>query len=128
MPVRAKGGRSPARVEPADRGATRIADRVVAKVASRAAREVLDRAGLRYRELTGRAPHASVAVRSGSARIRLTVELGYPCDIGAVCGELRREVAERVRSLTGMEVPDVVVTVERLHPRGAAEEGTGRLR
>ncbi|MFG2311605.1 Asp23/Gls24 family envelope stress response protein [Streptomyces sp. NPDC048566] len=106
-----------------ERGATRIADRVVAKIASRAAREALP-------PLPGDAvaPHATVVVRrqsagaggpgerpTHSARVRVSLELGYPSDIGGLCGAVRRHVAERVEALAGMEVPEVAVQVERLH-------------
>ncbi|MFI0819999.1 hypothetical protein ACH4TX_29325 [Streptomyces sp. NPDC021098] len=94
--------------EPGERGATRIADRVVAKIASRAAREALGGGH-------GLLPYAVVAVRGGVTRVRVAVELGYPSDIGAQCGAVRRRVATRLGELTGMEVPDVAVTVERLH-------------
>lgn len=110
-------------VPPPERGATRIADRVVAKIASRAAREALPPP-----PADAVPPHATVVVRrqaSGSggtdgtpthsARVRLSLELGYPADIGAQCGEVRRHVAERVEALAGMEVPEVAVHVERLH-------------
>ncbi|MET7983224.1 Asp23/Gls24 family envelope stress response protein [Streptomyces sp. NPDC005281] len=118
-----------------ERGATRIADRVVAKIASQAAREALP-------PLPADAvpPHATVVVRrqaSGSggtdgtpthsARVRVSVELGYPTDIGARCGEVRRHVTERVETLAGMEVPEVAVQVERLHlthESGAVKGGT----
>ncbi|MFJ9852130.1 hypothetical protein [Streptomyces sp. NPDC101150] len=105
-------------VPAAERGATIIADRVVAKVAAQAAREAL-------RETAPTDPtdaHATVAVRRrdtrrhfGEARVRVAVELGYPSDIGAQCGVVRRQVAERVRALANMEVPEVAVEVERLH-------------
>ncbi|MEU0842121.1 hypothetical protein ABZ370_21980 [Streptomyces sp. NPDC005962] len=95
--------------EPGERGATRIADRAVAKIASWAAREALG--GGPPRPL----PRAAVAVRAGAARVRVAIELGYPSDIGAQCGAVRRHVTTRVGELTGMEVPDVAVTVERLH-------------
>jgi uncharacterized alkaline shock family protein YloU len=111
-----------ATVAAAERGATRIADRVVAKIASRAAREALP-------PLPSDAvpPHATVVVRrqsagggadgtpTHSAQVRVSLELGYPTDIGAQCGEVRRHVTERVRALAGMEVPEVAVQVERLH-------------
>ena len=48
----------------------------------------------------------------------------YPGDIGTQCGAVRRQVAERVKALAGMEVPEVAVQVERLHSehdRGAAQ-------
>ncbi|WP_063731907.1 hypothetical protein [Streptomyces sp. RTd22] len=94
--------------EPGGRGATRIADRVVAKIASRAAREALGSG-------PGLLPYAAVAVRAGAARVRVAVELGYPSDMGAQCAAVRRHVTTRVGELTGMEVPEVAVTVERLH-------------
>ncbi|MCC4317018.1 MULTISPECIES: Asp23/Gls24 family envelope stress response protein [Streptomyces] len=135
-------------VEPGERGATRIADRVVAKIASQAAREALrgDAAeaveavdavavgdgGLT--DVTVARPNAVAAVRGGVARVRVAVELGYPSDIGAHCGAVRRQVIERVSELTGMEVPEVAVTVERLHvpqwerPERKARRGRDRVR
>lgn len=98
------------RVAAAERGATRIADRVVAKIAAQAAREALD--GVPE---GGEAPHASVLVHHDVARVRIGVELDYPCDIGALCGVVRHRVTRRVSALAGMEVPEVVVMVERLH-------------
>ncbi|NLU67429.1 Asp23/Gls24 family envelope stress response protein [Streptomyces sp. HNM0574] len=121
-----------AEVPAAERGATRIADRVVAKVAAEAAREAL-RAGPEAHTLPpgGRsarsAPGATVAVRELTARVRVSVELGYPSDIGAQCGAVRRHVAARVRELVGMEVPDVGVDVERLHT-GHLNGSSGRVR
>ncbi len=141
-------------VEPGERGATRIADRVVAKIASQAAREALrvdgagaadvaeavdadDAADITDVGLTDAAaapPHAVAVVRGGVARVRVAVELGYPSDIGAHCGAVRRHVIERVSELTGMEVPEVVVTVERLHvpqwehPERRVRRGRDRVR
>ncbi|MFD8004410.1 Asp23/Gls24 family envelope stress response protein [Streptomyces mirabilis] len=110
-------------VEAAERGATRIADRVVAKIAAQAAREALD-------PLPPDAvpPHATVVVHHESARVRLHLELGYPSDIGARCNAVRRHVAERVDALTGMEVPEVTVHVERLHLVPATAAAQGRTR
>ncbi|GAA2647955.1 hypothetical protein [Streptomyces lunalinharesii] len=111
-----------------ERGATRVADRVVAKIAARAAREALHAA----------APgdptdaHATVTVARrevhppfGEARLRVAVELAYPTPIGAHCGLVRRQVAERVRTLAGMTVTEVAVRVERLN---ASSPGRERLR
>ncbi|MFD3504774.1 hypothetical protein ACFWWT_40990 [Streptomyces sp. NPDC058676] len=110
-------------VPPGERGATRIADRVVSKVAAQAAREALG-------ELPDDAspPSATVAVRHETARIRLHLELDYPCDIGARCRRVRRHVVERVGALVGMEVPEVAVQVERLHPVTAHGAAQGRTR
>lgn len=114
----------PSQLPPAERGALRIADRVIAKIAAQAAGEALgDAPGA---ELVPRdaTPHASVSVRKDTARLRLSLELGYPADIGAVCGTVRRHVAGRVEALTGLAVPEVAVEVERLHSAvGRKDEG-----
>ncbi|MER5974040.1 Asp23/Gls24 family envelope stress response protein [Streptomyces sp. NPDC002055] len=123
---------------PGARGATRVADRVVAKIASQAALEVLRTAPEAHRVPTGRGAHATVSVRAatqhedvrgplGEARVRLAVELGYPCDIGAECRAVRRSVAQRVRALAGMHVPEVSVTVERLHSAHTARADGERV-
>lgn len=121
-----------------ERGATTVADRVVAKIASQVAREALSRftesvghvpPGRRKPRVTtsvGRAPERATAGRDaesatgrqavlGVARMRITVELGYPSDIGAQCAAVRREVTERLRTWAGMDVTDLAVSVERLH-------------
>jgi uncharacterized alkaline shock family protein YloU len=110
-------------VAPGERGATRIADRVVAKVAAQAAGEVL---GKLPPDATR--PHATVAVHHGTARVRVHLELDYPSDIGGRCGQVRRHVVERVGALVGMEVPEVVVHVERLHLVPAHGAAQGRTR
>ncbi|WP_242587753.1 hypothetical protein [Streptomyces sp. MST-110588] len=123
----ATAARAPA-VEAAGRGATRIADRVVAKIAARAAREALRAATTDPTDA-----HATVTVRRregrqdlGEARVRVALELSYPCDIGARCGAVRRHVTDRVRALAGMDVPEVAVEVERLRsPRTAERAGGG---
>ncbi|MFI5557267.1 Asp23/Gls24 family envelope stress response protein [Streptomyces sp. NPDC051738] len=115
--------RPPATVAPGERGATRIADRVVVKIASQAAREAVG-------ELAEGAarPQANVVVAHESARVRVHVELDYPTDIGARCAAVRRHVAERVGALVGMEVPEVAVHVERLHPAPVQGTAQGRTR
>jgi uncharacterized alkaline shock family protein YloU len=121
-----------------ERGATTVADRVVAKIASHVAREALSR----FTESFGhvppgrRAPRVTTSVRRaperhatgrdgepaagqqaalGDVRMLITVELGYPSDIGAQCAAVRREVTERLRTWAGMDVSDLAVSVERLH-------------
>ncbi|NWF26420.1 hypothetical protein HW130_09070 [Streptomyces sp. PKU-EA00015] len=106
------------RVAPAERGATTIADRVVAKIAAKAAREALERLPEGVSP-----PHAMVVVHHDTARVRISLELDYPGDIGRQCGAVRRQVAHRVRTLAGMEVPEVAVQVERLH-----SSAQGRIR
>lgn len=110
----------PRRVPAAERGSTTIADRVVAKIAARAAREALDAV-----PRAGAAPSAMVVVHHDVARVRVSLELDYPSDIGGQCAAVRGRVTERVNDLAGMTVPEVVVQVERLHSahsRGTAKE------
>ncbi|MEV0176433.1 hypothetical protein AB0I00_35635 [Streptomyces sp. NPDC050803] len=106
-------------VPPGERGATRIADRVVAKIASQAAREALAPLPAEVSP-----PHANVVVHHETARVRVHLELDYPTDIGARCAAVRRHVTERVGALVGMEVPEVAVQVERLHPAHVAQGRT----
>lgn len=105
-----EGRGAPTTVPPGERGATRIADRVVAKIAGQAAREALA-------ELPPDAvpPHATVVVHRDRARVRVSLELPYPSDIGGQCATVRRRVTSRVEALAGMEVPEVAVEIERLH-------------
>ncbi|MFF9352596.1 hypothetical protein [Streptomyces sp. NPDC014734] len=110
-------------VAAAERGATGIADRVIAKIAAQAAKEAIDAP-----PEGGTAPRATVTVHRDSARVRVVLELGYPSDIGRQCGGVRRHVARRVRALAGMDVPEVAVRVERLHPVAADGTARGRVR
>lgn len=117
----------PVQLPAAERGSLRIADRVVAKIAAQAAGEALsDAPGA---ELVPReaGPHATVSIRKDTARLRLSLELGYPCDLGSVCGAVRRHVTGRVEELTGMAVPEVAVEIERLHS-AVAHHDEGRVR
>ncbi|MFD9108851.1 Asp23/Gls24 family envelope stress response protein [Streptomyces bottropensis] len=133
-----------------ERGATAVTDRVVAKIAARVAREALSR----FAESVGhvppgrRTPHVSTSVRRvpertnagrdagsagrpavlGEARLHITVELGYPSDIGAQCAAVRREVTERIRAWAGMEVSDLAVSVEQLHSAHTRHTDRERVR
>lgn len=133
-----------------ERGAITVADRVVAKIASRVAREALSRftesagrvpPGRRTPRVTTsvrRAPERNTAGRDVEsaagqallfeARMRITVELGYPSDIGAQCAAVRQEVTERLRTWAGMDVSDLVVSVERLHSLHARHTDQERVR
>ncbi|MFD8191880.1 Asp23/Gls24 family envelope stress response protein [Streptomyces wuyuanensis] len=111
------------RIPPAERGATAIADRVVAKIAAQAAREALT-----HVPEGGSAPHATVTVHHDHARVRISLELDYPCDIGGQCRAVRRHVAQRVEALAGMAVPEVAVRIERLHSVHTRRAAQGRLR
>ncbi|MCM2577514.1 Asp23/Gls24 family envelope stress response protein [Streptomyces meridianus] len=136
-------------VAPGGRGATRIADRVVAKIASQAAREALKPLQPPWLAEDPAPPHATVTVRRGredsrtsggdgagrarpeprqEARVRVSVELAYPSDIGSQCHAVRRHVVQRVGALADMDVPEVAVTVERLHSVHSQRAGGERAR
>uniref|UniRef100_A0AAU2JLC6 Asp23/Gls24 family envelope stress response protein n=1 Tax=Streptomyces sp. NBC_00049 TaxID=2903617 RepID=A0AAU2JLC6_9ACTN len=105
---------TPSLVAPAERGATRIADGVVAKIAAQAAREAL--AVPRGAAPAGGAPpHATVTVHHDIARVRVSLELGYPSDLAAQCAAVRRQVALRIEECAGMSVPEVDLDIEHLH-------------
>ncbi|WP_200301321.1 Asp23/Gls24 family envelope stress response protein [Streptomyces adelaidensis] len=106
-----------------ERGATRIADRVVAKIAGQAAREALQAL-----PPDSAPPYATVVISRETARVRVSLELPYPSDIGGQCAAVRRHVAERVGTLAGMHVSDVAVQVERLHLAHAHDVAQGRTR
>lgn len=118
---------APASAPVAERGAIRVADRVVAKIAARAAREALDGAPGTESVPPGSHPQAAVSVHRRVARLRLSVELGYPGDLAAVCRGVRAHVTERVESLTGMRVEAVLVDIERLHSPITRTAREGRL-
>ncbi|CAL9405036.1 hypothetical protein SUDANB120_01536 [Streptomyces sp. enrichment culture] len=113
---------TPPPVPPAERGATHIADRVVAKIAAQAAREALAREPGGQPRSAGRAqpaaPHATVTVHHDVARVRITLELGYPSDLGAQCAAVRSRVVRRIEECAAMSVPEVDIDIEHLHPPG----------
>ncbi|MEV5010238.1 MULTISPECIES: Asp23/Gls24 family envelope stress response protein [unclassified Streptomyces] len=109
---------------PAERGATVIPDRVVARITARAARTAQSRRAALPPDPSGpAAPSASAAVRSGSVRLHLTMELPYPTDIPHVCERIQQDVAERVAQLTGLRVGEVTLTVRRLVATSGANRG-----
>ncbi|REK86943.1 Asp23/Gls24 family envelope stress response protein [Streptomyces inhibens] len=132
-----------------ERGAITIADRVVAKIASQVAREALNRFGeaAGYLAANRPVPHVTVSVQRtperkatqrqaavrrptvlGEARLHIAVELGYPSDIGAQCAAVRREVTRRLRAWAGMDVPDLAVSVARLHSVHSQRTNQRRVR
>ncbi|MEV7980613.1 Asp23/Gls24 family envelope stress response protein [Streptomyces sp. NPDC086519] len=111
---------------PAERGATVIPDRVAARIAAQAARTAQSRRAAVPPDRGGpTTPSASAAVRRGSVRLHLTMDLPYPTDIPRVCGRIQQDVAERVAQLTGLRVGEVLLTVRRLVT--AADASRGRV-
>ncbi|MER5903290.1 Asp23/Gls24 family envelope stress response protein [Streptomyces mirabilis] len=112
---------------PAERGATVIPDRVVARIAAKAARTAQSRRAAIPPDRSGpTAPSASAAVRTGSVRLHLAMDLPYPTDLPHVCERIQHDVAEQVARLTGLEVGEVTLTVRRLVT--AADANRGRVR
>ena len=119
---------------PRDRGTTTIAPSVVAKIASIAAREVDGVAGMggpvagamgqvvgRIRGQEHDAAGVFVEVGTTQAAVDLTVRLSYPTAVLQVTDEIRRRVADHIRSLSGLEVVEVNIdVVELVSPEDAA--------
>jgi hypothetical protein len=100
---------------------------VVARIAAQAARTAQSRRAAVPLDRGGpAAPQASAAVRTGSVRLHLTMDLPYPTDIPRVCERIQQDVAERVAQLTGLRVGEVLLTVRRLVT--AADASRGRVR
>jgi hypothetical protein len=112
---------------PTERGATVIPDKVVGRIAARATRTAQSRHAAVPPDRDGpEAPTASAAVRSGSVRLHLAVDLPYPTDIPQVCERIQRDVADRVAQLTGLRVGEVALTVRRLVTAVGADRGRVR--
>lgn len=112
---------------PAERGATIIPDKVVARIAARAARTAQSRrAAIPPDRGRPAAPSATAAIRTGSVRLHLAMDLPYPTDIPHVCELIQHDVAERVTRLTGLQVGEIILTVRRLVT--AAGDNRGRVR
>ncbi|GLX34216.1 hypothetical protein Sros01_02890 [Streptomyces roseochromogenus] len=94
-----------------------IPEKVVARIAARAAREALAThtdTSAAHAKLA--APHASVTVGSGTARLGLTLDLPYPIDLARASRHVQHYVSERVARLTGMRVTEVTLAIEHLVP------------
>ncbi|WP_326644014.1 Asp23/Gls24 family envelope stress response protein [Streptosporangium sp. NBC_01755] len=112
------------RAVPAElRGRTDISNRVVSRIAAGAAREVA-----RVRKVGEQGPLSfrggtRAAVDGTLATLRLDVTVEYPAPIREVADEVRRHVAERIMTLTGMEVGhiDIDVTNVTRAPENPAE-------
>ncbi|WP_330456016.1 Asp23/Gls24 family envelope stress response protein [Streptomyces sp. NBC_00820] len=112
---------------PAERGATVIRDKAVARIAARAARVAQSRRAALPPDPGGSsAPSAFAAVRTGTVRVRLDLDLPYPTDLPVVCERIQHDVAERVAQLTGLRVGEVTLTVRRLVPSADARRGRVR--
>lgn len=116
-----------------DRGTTKISDGVVLAIADAAAGEVdgvdLSHGGIRLpgdnsptvgeflgnvTGGSGRPRGISVEVGEAQAAVDLTINVAYGKPIPQVAEALRRNVVQKVESLTGLEVSEVNVSVNDL--------------
>jgi uncharacterized alkaline shock family protein YloU len=126
-----------------EHGSTRIADGVVARIAGLATREIpgvhdmgkgLARTlgGLRARmggpgEDQGGTQGVSVEVGERQAAVDLDVVTYYGQSIVEVTDAVRRNVIERVQSMTGLEVTEVNIMVDDLYVEGDAHASESRV-
>jgi uncharacterized alkaline shock family protein YloU len=125
------------------RGRTAISDTVVATIAGRAAQEVegvhmggsaARAAGGILGSITGSESQTrgvSVEVGTVEAAIDLTMGIEYGRDILQTVDEVRRRISDRVRSMTGLRVTELNVTISDIifpeeggSRRRALEDGT----
>lgn len=122
-------------------GTISISSRVVQKLAARAAVEVPDAGaaaprvmgrsvtgaralGGRQTSLTG-LPRAEAEVDGSTAALALWVSIRWPASIPGVSTAVREHVRDRVRTLTGLEVTEVSISVTDLATR---QNGPARAR
>ncbi|WP_433324519.1 Asp23/Gls24 family envelope stress response protein [Spirillospora sp. CA-294931] len=117
----ARGGAPGALEPPETRGRTEIADRVLERIAARALTDV-DAAGGSSRRVLGvslgkdSAPRVTARVDGGLATLRMTISVVYPAPIREVTRDVRERVTRQVGRLTGLEVRQVDIEVDRLLP------------
>ncbi|MEO3745703.1 Asp23/Gls24 family envelope stress response protein [Plantactinospora sp. B5E13] len=136
-------GGEPARAQiTTDRGRTRIAEGVVAKIAGFAAREIPGVHSMgsgmarRVGQLRNLVPGGAETVRQGvsvevgerEAAIDLDVVTWYGQSIVDVSDAIRRNVVERVQSMTGLEVVEVNINVDDVYVEGDQDGDDGAPR
>ncbi|MFC6081838.1 Asp23/Gls24 family envelope stress response protein [Sphaerisporangium aureirubrum] len=120
----AAGGGSGARSAPEGRGRTRISDRVLEGIAARAAAEV-DEAGRAARRVLGvtighdapgATPRVTGHVDGKLATLHVHLSVAYPSPVRQVTRRVRDHVTSRVHDLTGLDVRQIDIDVDRLLP------------
>lgn len=110
------------------RGETKVADTVVAKIAAAAARKVDGVVGLggggasgamgsmveRLRGQEHSTSGVDIEVGTLEAAVDLTVRLRYPTNIVGCGDAVRRQVAEDIQTMTGLDVVEVNIAVAEL--------------
>ena len=111
-----------ARPAAGERGTTTVADRVIVAVAARAAAEVPGVAAAARRVLgrpvhtarPDRAPWVVATIAGDTVALRMRLSVLYPTPVRAATEQVRRNVAERVGTLTGKTVGVIDIRVESL--------------
>ncbi|GAA1275166.1 hypothetical protein GCM10009677_30720 [Sphaerisporangium rubeum] len=115
---------------PEERGRTRISGKVLERIAATAAAEV-DEAGRAVRRVLGvpvghdttsAPPRVSGHIDGGLAMLRIHLSVAYPAPVREVTRRVRDHVTDRVHALTGLDVRQVDIDVDRLLP-GANRDG-----
>jgi uncharacterized alkaline shock family protein YloU len=124
-------GSAPAAEPPEARGRTRISDRVLTRIASTAAAEV-DEAGRAARRVLGvrlghdgpgATPRVTGHIDGRLAILHVHLSVAYPAPVRQVTRRVRDHVTSRVHDLTGLDVRQIDIDVDRLLP--APEDGAG---
>lgn len=109
---------------PEERGRTRISGKVLERIAATAAAEV-DEAGRAVRRVfgvpvghdtTSAPPRVSGHIDGGLAMLRIHLSVAYPAPVREVTRRVRDHVTNRVHALTGLDVRQVDIDVDRLLP------------
>ncbi|MEO3813692.1 Asp23/Gls24 family envelope stress response protein [Sphaerisporangium sp. B11E5] len=117
-------GPSDVRGSPEERGRTRISDRVLERIAATAAAEV-DEAGRAARRVLGvpvghdttaAPPRVTGHIDGRLAVLRVHLSVAYPAPVREVTRRVRDHVTGRVHELTGLDVRQVDIDVDRLLP------------
>lgn len=121
-------------------GTTSIAESVVAKIASIAAREVDGVSSLggsiagalagvvgRIKGDDHQTAGVGVEVGTKQAAVDLSMTVAYPSSINQVAEGVRRNVIERIQSMTGLEVVEVNIAVIDLAFEGDDARASGRV-
>lgn len=111
------------------RGETTISPVVAEKIAARAASEVDGVGGVLRTGLSRLLPwttaagpaSADAAIDHGTVTVDLTVNVVYPCPVGAVTAEVRAQVTRQLADLCGLRAGRVdIVVPELVRPAAAA--------
>ncbi|MFC4054933.1 Asp23/Gls24 family envelope stress response protein [Actinomadura syzygii] len=102
-----------------ERGRTTIRERAVARIVVKAAQEVEESGGLGRTivgvPVPGRRPaRTEVRVTGDIVTAKMTLSVAYPMPLRAVVRQVRQNVRDRVKQLTGLTVRQVDVDVAEL--------------